>query len=163
MSDSHIQPKIIFMPGAKISIVASENNILKLLEGEIKSVEEEQKTIGITLHPTNTTKTVKIENIKKVYLDERFYDNAMIISKFYKDENGHFSIHNPNDKPPQPSQPPQNSGFIFLSAMALEPDYIFFKSERAFFFAQDQLARTVNSLKSGPTYPENLNIFVVFD
>lgn len=50
MSNSDIKPpSTYYMPGARIKMIVSENDKLKVREGKINSVNKEMKTIDITL------------------------------------------------------------------------------------------------------------------
>jgi len=125
MSDSQIQPKIYYTVDAPISAVVSENGRLKVVDGEIESIDGQQRLVVIR-DTTNIKKTVKIENIKKLNLDEKFYESALIVSKFHNNGSGYFTIHDPNDtgndlsKPPQqPQQPQQPQNPVFPSLGSL--------------------------------------------
>jgi len=135
MSDSNIQPKIICMPGAKIVVVVSENNKSKVLEGKIESAEEELQTIKITSPTTNITNTVKIENIKKLSIDEEIYSSLTIVGEPHED---YYSIHDPDNPGNVLLNPHHSSDFPIL----INPDNIHFLTEGRSLTSEFSLIRT---------------------
>ncbi|MGE1174519.1 hypothetical protein [Pseudomonas sp. BW7P1] len=126
MSDSQIQPKIYYTVGAPFSGVISENGILKVVEGEIEFIDEQQRTVMLRLDTTNIRKTVNIENIKVAVLGAGAFSNAQIVSKFQKDANGGYTIPNLVDllnfPPPQLSHLPETPVVRSLESSLANPD-----------------------------------------
>ncbi|MBH3403688.1 hypothetical protein I5P86_01345 [Pseudomonas glycinae] len=107
MSDSDIKPpSTYYMAGASIKMIVSEYGKPKLLEGKINSFNKEMKTIDITLQTTDKIKTVNLNEIKEVINDE-LHGRALIVSRFYPNPNGQFTMHNPSDMGNVPSKPIQ--------------------------------------------------------